>query len=60
MIVFREEKPGLFDLLVDGRAAAYDVEPEDFKGALRRSRVDPDKHKIFTEDLTGYRTRLGR
>ncbi len=60
MIVFREDRPGKFDLLIDGRAADYEIEPSEFGAALRRSRVDTSKHQVFIEDLTGYRERLGR
>lgn len=58
-IVFREEKPGLYDLFVNGRIAEYDVGPEDFRATLRRRRVTVRANEhVYVEDLTGYRTRL--
>lgn len=61
-IVFRkvDAQTNLYDLTIDGRAAEYDVAPEDFQQALRRRRVDPTRYAIYVEDETGYRTRLGR
>lgn len=61
-VVFRkvDAKSNLYDLTIDGRAAEYDVEPEDFAAALKRRRVDPSRYAIYVEDETGYRTRLGR
>lgn len=60
-IVFRQNAgEKTYDLTIDGRAAEYDVEPEDFAAALKRRRVDPTRYAIYVEDETGYRTRLGR
>lgn len=59
-VVFEEQPDGLYDLKVDGRAAEYDVEPDDFGAALRRRRLDRSSSPIFIEDQTGYRTRLSR
>lgn len=59
MIVFRQiDGTEEFDLVVDGRIAEYDVEPDDFLAALRRRRLDPKD--VFVEDDTGYRQRLNR
>lgn len=46
----------LYDLIVDGRAREYDIEPHDLKGALRRARIT--EGPVYVEDATGYRTRL--
>lgn len=56
--VFRANGDGTFDLEVDGRAAEYDVDPEDFASALRRRRVEPTE--VYVEDETGYRSKLRR
>lgn len=58
--VFRSNGDGTFDLEIDGRAAEYDVEPDDFPAALRRRRLDRSDSPVYVEDETGYRTRLGR
>lgn len=60
MILFREHRPGMFDLTVDGRAVVYDVEPDDFAASIRRARVSTGDHKVYVEDLSGYREPLGR
>ena len=59
-ILFRANGDGTYDLEVHGRAAEYDVEPDDFAQALRRRRIDPRKEPVFVEDTTGYRQRMGR
>jgi hypothetical protein len=51
--VFIPAPEGLYDLVVDGRAREYDVEPDDFAGAVRRARLDPKD--VLIEDDTGYR-----
>lgn len=56
--VFRENEDGTYDLWHDGRIKEYDVEEYDFKGAIRRARIQPEV--IMIEDTTGYRTRLTR
>jgi hypothetical protein len=58
-VVFEENEDGTYDLTVHGRGAGYDIEPDDFKAALRRARVPPDS-VIYIEDKTGYRQKLGR
>lgn len=51
-----DEEGSLYDLIVDGRAREYDIEPYDLKGALRRARIT--EGPVYIEDETGYRTRL--
>lgn len=61
VVVFRAEKVGrevLFDMTVNGRSMAYELQPGDFEGAIRRARIQPTE--VWTEDLTGYRERVGR
>lgn len=59
-VVFTQtDGTNLYDLRVDGRAAEYDVEPEDFAAALRRRRISPDT-VVYVEDESGHRTRLTR
>ena len=62
MAIVFVQVPGqpLYDLHVDGRAAAYDVEPEEFAETLRRRRITPTRENpVYVEDETGYRKRLG-
>lgn len=58
MILFRANGDGTYDLLMDGRIAAYDVEPDDFSDALRRARYAGGS-QVMIEDETGYREPLG-
>lgn len=51
----------LYDLHVNGRVQAYDVEPDEFSETLRRRRIDPKTDgPVYVEDETGYRTKMGR
>lgn len=59
-IVFEDNGDGTYDLKQDGRALEYDVEPEDFRDALRRRRLDHSDSPVYIEDETGYRERLTR
>ena len=59
-VVFKKvDGQKVYDLTIDGRAAQYDVAPEDFAEAIRRQRKRvPQGAVIYVEDETGYRTRL--
>lgn len=56
--LFRANNDGTYDLIIDGRSAAYDLTEDEFAAALRSRRYDGPPPEV--EDLTGYRTRLER
>lgn len=56
VIVFVPVGLGRYDMMVNGRAGEYDVDPEDFSTAIRRRRLQPTE--VWIEDTTGYRERI--
>lgn len=56
--LFRQNPDGTFDLEVDRRTVDHDLSEDELQEALRRRRYDGDPAEV--EDLSGYRTRLGR
>lgn len=53
---FSDNGDGTFDLFVNGRIWAYDVEHDDFGRTLRRFKV-PMPCYVLVEDTTGYQQR---
>jgi hypothetical protein len=51
-VVFRYNGDGTYDLLIDGRAAEYDVPELDRDNALRRRRVDPGATVVVHDEGT--------
>lgn len=56
-VKFSENKDGTYDLFVNGRIWAYDVDAEDFKATLKRFGA-PFPCSVQVEDLTGYAPRV--
>lgn len=54
--LFRANGDGTYDLTVNDRSLDYDLTPDEFADAIRRSRRQFDKVEI--EDETGYRQPL--
>lgn len=52
-VKFSENRDGTYDLYVNGRIWAYDVDAEDFKATLQRFGA-PFPCAVPVEDLTGY------
>ena len=56
-VKFSENDDGTYDLYVNGRIWAYDVDDEDFGVTLRRFKVPLPAH-VIVEDTTGYGPRV--
>lgn len=51
-VLFLENEDGTYDLLVQRRVKEFDINREDFAGALHRARVSPGA-SVLVEALSG-------